>query len=190
MAALEIERTITDPVLIGPVSVGKTSVARCLAKRLEVPVVSMDDLRDDYYRELGYDAGFAEQLFKSDGAASVWCYFKAFDPHSVERFLADHHDCVLDMGGGSSVHEHEDQFRRVARALASYCNIILLLPFPDRSESLKFLNERTGWGDKERNINRILLEHHSNYTLANLTVYTGDRGPDAIAQEIVQKIDW
>ena len=187
MTAGREERTIDDIVLIGPTKVGKSTVASRLGSKLGLPVVTMDDLRDGYYRELGYDAAFARRLFERDGAASLWCYLKAFDPYAVERLLAEHRCCVIDMGGGSSVHEHDDQLRRVARALAPYKNVVLLLPFPDRAESLRFLDERTGWGGKERNINRNLLSHRSNYELATLTVYTANRTPDDIADEILSR---
>jgi len=179
---------IDDIVLIGPVAVGKTSVARCLAKRLGRPLISMDDVRNDYYRELGYDADLAKNLYEKDGAASLWCYFKAFDPYSVERVLADHRGYVIDMGGGSSVHEHDDQLERVKRALAPYRNVVLLLPYEDRGASLVFLNKRTGCRRGKRNINRTLLEHRSNYELATITVYTAERTPDEIADEILELI--
>ncbi len=184
----EPQAEIADPVLIGPVGVGKSTVARCLSEKIGLPVVSMDTVRDNYYRELGYDADFADSLFKQDGPASVWCYLKAFDPHSVERLLQDYPGHIIDMGGGSSVHEHEDQFNRVSSVLSRYQNVILLLPFPDREESLRFLNSRTGWGSEGRNINRILLSHPSNGKLATITVYTANRSPDEIAEEIARRI--
>ena len=179
---------IEDIVLIGPVGVGKTTVARCLAKRIDQPLISMDDVRDDYYRDLGYDANTAKLLYEKDGAASVWCYFKAFDPYSVERILEDYRGYIIDMGGGSTVHEHEDQLQRVKRALGPYRNVILLLPYEDREASLSFLDKRTGWGDKNRNINRTLLNHPSNYELATITIYTAERSPDNIAEEILEQI--
>jgi shikimate kinase len=179
---------IDDIVLIGPVSVGKTTVGRCLAERLRVPLVSMDDLRESYYREIGYDEALVKRLFETEGAAGVWCYWKVFDPHSVERLLAEHRHCVIDMGGGTSVHEHDDMLKRVARALAPYPNVVLLLPAADRDESLRFLDARTGWGGKERNVNRILLEHRSNYELAKLTVYTAHRTTEDIAEEILRRV--
>jgi len=36
-----------------------------------------------------------------------------------------------------------------------------------------------------RNINRDIIMHHSNYDLADYTVYVKDKSPDAIAQEIL-----
>ncbi len=138
--------------------------------------------------ELGYDPDAAQKLFDMDGAASLWCFWKAFDPYSVERILADHPGYVIDMGGGSTVHEHDDQLERVKRVLAPYRNVVLLLPYPDREASLEFLDRRTGWGDKERNVNRNILEHRSNYQLATMTVYTAERSPEEIAEEILEMI--
>ena len=92
------------------------------------------------------------------------------------------------MGGGSSVHEHIDQFNRVKQALAPYKHIILLLPHEDNEVSLNFLNKRTGWNNQGRNINRILLNHHSNKDLATHTVYTQHKNPDQIAKEIIKLI--
>ena len=180
-----MSEAIDDIVIIGPVAVGKTSVARSLSQRLDRPMISMDDVREDYYRELGYDDEVARRLFEQDGAASVWCYYKAFDPHSVERILADYPGHIIDMGGGSTVHEHDDQLERIKRALAPYRHVVLLLPYEDREASLAFLDQRTGCGPRRRNINRTLLWHRSNGELATHTVYTAERSPDEIAGEIV-----
>ena len=181
--------TADEIILIGPVEVGKTSVARSLAGLLQMPMVTMDDVRVGYYKELGYDPEAAQELYDRDGAASLWCYWKAFDPYSVERILQDYPGHIIDMGGGSTVHEHDDQLERVKQALAPYRNVVLLLPYPDREASLKFLDRRTGWGDSGRNINRNILDHRSNYELATITVYTAGKTPDEIAVEILDLIE-
>jgi hypothetical protein len=93
------------------------------------------------------------------------------------------------MGGGSSVHEHVDQFERVSAALSRHKNIVLLLPYRNNDESLRFLNDRTGWSNEGRNVNRIILEHPSSYELATMTTYTGQRSPDEVATEIVERIE-
>ena len=177
--------TRDEIVLIGPVAVGKSTVAKCIGAKLDLPVVCMDDLRDGYFRELGYDADLAKRLYEADGAGSVWCYQKAFNPYSVERIIAEHADCVFDMGGGSTVDEHEDQHRRVANALRPFVNTVLLLPYADDDASLKYLDERTGWGGKARNINRILLAHPANRAIARHSIYTAGRAPEEIADRII-----
>ncbi len=178
---------IEDIVLIGPVHVGKTTVSKCLAKRFGYPMISMDDIWEKYSLELGYDENFSKLIFEKDGAASRWCYQKTFDPYTVERILEDHRGYVIDMGGGSSIHEHDDQLKRVKCALEPYRNVILLLPYKDQDASLSFLDKRTGWGGKERNLNRLILSHRSNYDLAKMTIYTAERNPDEIVEEIIKK---
>ena len=49
--------------------------------------------------------------------------------------------CNIDMGGGSSVHEHDDQLERVQRAMAPYRNVVLLLPCEDREAALAYARE-------------------------------------------------
>ena len=48
-------------ILIGPIGAGKSTLGRLLADRLEVPSVSMDQVRWDYYRAIGYDAAAAQE---------------------------------------------------------------------------------------------------------------------------------
>lgn len=43
----------SDPIVIGPVGAGKTTVSALLAEALDVPHVKMDRLRLGYYAELG-----------------------------------------------------------------------------------------------------------------------------------------
>ena len=54
-------------ILIGPVGVGKTSVANELSTKLNLPIISMDTVRISYYKELGYDPELAETLYEKDG---------------------------------------------------------------------------------------------------------------------------
>lgn len=49
-----------DIILIGPISTGKSTAGTLLAQRLGLPQRSMDDLRWDYYREIGYDEELAK----------------------------------------------------------------------------------------------------------------------------------
>jgi adenylate kinase family enzyme len=44
-----------DIILLSPVAVGKTTTAKLLSEKLNKPLISMDDLRFDYYKEIGYN---------------------------------------------------------------------------------------------------------------------------------------
>ncbi len=80
-------------ILIGPVGVGKTTTAKLLSKKLDLPLVSMDDLRKNYYKEIGYDEKHMLELKSQIGQKAVEQYWSIFDPHSIERILSDHQKC-------------------------------------------------------------------------------------------------
>lgn len=167
-------------VLIGPIGAGKGTVGRLLAEKLGLPKCSMDKVRLEYYAEIGYDDDFASLLGKEVGFWAVYLYWKEFECHAVERLVTEHHNCVIDMGAGHSVYENDNQLGRVARALAPFQNVVLVLPSPDPDESCRILSERRGErsGESGLDLNEHLIRHHSNARLATITVYTEGRTPE------------
>lgn len=184
----------SDIILIGPMRAGKSTVGALLAARLGLPQCSMDDVRFDYYHEIGYDEDRAGQLHEQGGFLALYRYWKPFEIHALERLLADHHDRVIDLGAGHSVYEDDTFFERARRALEPYTNVVRLLPSPDVEESMRILDERTGYRPEMGfNINRHFVTHHSNGDLATLTVYTQGHTPDDMCDEIlrwVQRSAW
>jgi len=185
-------------ILIGPMSAGKSTVAKLLAEKLNLPNYSVDDDRWKYYNEIGYDETVASQIAKSDqGMLGLLRYWKPFEAHAVERVLADHSDCIIDFGAGHSVYEDEELFSRVQRALAPYPNVILLLPSPDLDVSVEILNARFGQLLMEEigkidqalfGVNEHFVKHPSNHKLAKIVIYTNDKTPDETCAEILQKL--
>ena len=188
----------SEIVLLGPVRAGKSTIGRLLAERLGVPQVSLDDLRWAYYKEIGYDERLAKQFRTAGGFLALTLYWQLFDAYSVERVLAEHDRCVFDFGAGvgisesrESLSESREQFARVRRALASYRNAILLLPSPDRVESLRILRERDTDPPSDLNFdfNAHFLHHHGYTDLAKFTVYTAGHSPQATCDEILCMIE-
>jgi shikimate kinase len=95
----------TDIILIGPISVGKSTVGSLLSQRLGWTQRSMDDLRWDYYQEIGYDEELAKHKRETEGFWGLYRYWKPFEAYAVERLLAEHQQCVIDFGAGHSVYE-------------------------------------------------------------------------------------
>ena len=52
----------TPILFIGPVRAGKSTLARLVAARLKLTHVSLDDIRWQYYREIGYDDDLAKLI--------------------------------------------------------------------------------------------------------------------------------
>ena len=181
-----MRRHLDDIVLIGPIGAGKSTVGTLLAEALRLPQVRMDEVRRQYYAEIGYTRAQEDQLRESGGFEAVYWYWKPFEVHAVERVLADHRNCVIDFGAGHSVYEDPRLFERARRALAPYRNVILLLPSPDPDESVRVLRERSREpAGPTIDFCDHFVRHPSNAALATRTVYTLGRTPRQTCDEII-----
>jgi shikimate kinase len=184
-------------IFIGPLGAGKTSVGHLLAERLDLPFCSVDTVREAYYQELGYDQSLASRIAASgQGIRGVLRYSKPFEARMVEKVLADHHG-LIDFGASNSVYEDPALFSRVENALAPYPNVILLLPSPDPDESVEILKYRLirmlteagkEFTDELFELNEYFVKHPSNRQLAKLVIYTKDKTPEKICDEILLKL--
>jgi shikimate kinase len=174
-------------LLLGPVRTGKSTLGGLLAQQLGISRVSLDELRWRYYGEIGYDAELAQTIRRQGGLLALVLYWQLFDAYSVERVLAEHPNCVVDFGAGVGVYESQEQFARVKQALAPYRNVFLILPSPDRVESLQILRERDEEPPSDLNFdfNAHFLAHHGYYDLAKFTVYSKGRTPEETCAEIL-----
>lgn len=180
-----------DIILIGPPSVGKSTLGKLLSARLGLLQIALDEIRRKYYEEIGYDDALAKELKQKGGFIALAFYWKLFDTHSVERVLADHHNCVFDFGAGATVNENRQLFERVERALAPYPNVFLILPSPDLDLSIQILNERTiprlpGTYGQGFNWNEYFVRHPANGRLAKHIVYTIGKTPEETCEEILE----
>jgi shikimate kinase len=189
---------LNSPIIfIGPLGAGKTTVGYLLAEKLDLPFCSVDELRSAYYQKAGYDETLASQIAASDqGIQGVLRYSKPFEAQMVEQVLADHHG-IIDFGASNSVYDDKALFVRVENALAPYSNVILLIPSPDLDESAEILKNRLirmlseagkEFTDELFELNEYFVKHPSNHQLAKLVIYTKDKTPEKICDELVQKL--
>ena len=185
-------------VLIGPLGAGKTTVGHLLAERLDFPFCSVDAVREAYYRQVGYDQTFAAQIAASDqGLQGVLRYSKPFEAPMVEMVLAEHHG-IIDFGASNSVYDDQELFARVEKALRPYPNVVLLLPSPDLHESVEILKKRLirmlteagkQFADELFELNEYFVKHPSNQRLAKLVIYTKDKTPEKVCNELMEKME-
>jgi shikimate kinase len=184
-------------ILIGPLGAGKTTIRHLLAEKLDLPFCSVDDVRWAYYRKVGYDNALASQIASSNqGIQNVLRYSKPFEARMIEQVLADYHG-IIDFGASNSVYDDQELFSQVENALAPYPNVILLLPSPEMDESVEILKSRLigmlseagkEFTDELFELNKYFIQHPSNHRLAKLVIYTKDKTPEKICEELVQKL--
>jgi len=183
-------------ILIGPMMAGKSTIGRLLSERLGLEQRVLDDLRWDYFNEIGYDEAETRRIVEKEGMTGLLAYWKPFEVHAVERVLAEHSNCVIDFGAGYTVQEDETLFGCVEKALAPYEHVILLRPSPDDEVSVRVLNERMARllreeGQPEELIPEILaanetfVMHPANGRLAKQVVYTEGKTPEETCEEIM-----
>ena len=185
-------------ILIGPLGAGKTTTAHLLAHKLGLPHCSLDTVRWKYYEELGYDKALAAKLAQTARTVQdKMHYAKPFEAHAAERVLADHPHSVIDFGASNTVYEEPGLSARVEKVLAPYPNVILLLPTSDPDESAAILRARLTKMLKEKGehiqdelfeYNSYFIKHPSSYQLAKIVIYTKDKTPEEICDEISQKL--
>ena len=183
-------------ILIGPMSVGKSTLAKKLAKQLGVPRIELDEIRQRFFNEIGYDEQYASEIVGKEGMTGLIKYWKPFQLHAVERALKEYKNCVMDFGAGHSVYEDQEMFQRVEKALKPHKYVIRILPSPDIDRSVEIVNQRfsemligeVGKIDPELlALNEYFVRHPSNGLLAKKTFYTEGKSIKATCQEIV---DW
>ncbi|MFZ5354846.1 MAG: shikimate kinase [Bacillota bacterium] len=172
-----------DIILIGPVGVGKSTIAKLLSQKLEMSLCSLDDIRWTYYKEIGFSNLKQNFIFFTSGVKGVYKYWKKYEAHAVKRVLESYGDCVFDFGAGHSVYEDEELFQKVKNVLEPYDNIILLLPCDDIVKSMEILNKRN-----KCVLNEHFLTHYSNRKLAKFIVYTNGKTEEDVSNEIIEMI--
>ncbi len=172
-------------ILIGPVRAGKSTVGSLLATKLALPFYELDELRFEYYREIGYDPAEAKRRIESAGFWGLYRYWKPFEAYAVERLLSEHKTGVISFGAGHSVYEEDALFRRVQAVMAPFPRVVLLLPSPDFDVTMRELRSRdVDPPVTEPDINEHFVRHHSNGDLAKEVVYTLGKTPEETCDEI------
>jgi len=198
LVAMSQLTTRAPVVLIGPLAVGKSTVAAVLARSLEMRICSIDEVRWRYLDQMGYDHAEAGRRFASGKTpAEKMAYREPFEVQVIEHVLAAKSHGVFDFGASNSVFEDPGLLVRVQTALLG-THVVLLLPSEDPEESERVLGARLHTllrakgeqvSDELLALNSYFIRHPANRQLARTILYTSERRPKDIAVEIVSTLN-
>jgi shikimate kinase len=168
---------------MGPIGVGKGTVAKIIAERTGKAYIDLDEQRARLYAETDYSDDKAEQQYLLQGIRGWYRYQKPYELYSVKRILEESRNSVIAFGGGQSVYEDEDRKREFLQMMAPVAYSFLLLPYPDLEASLALLSQRIG--EDEMTLNRLLVGSETSLEAAKHVLFVGEKTPDEIADEMM-----
>lgn len=164
-------------ILIGPMGSGKSTISYRLQEKLNMSHISLDnkDKLSIYYKK--------EREFNN---------FKDFEFYLTSSVLTNLQEpTIIDFGAGHSIYENKAMFLEIKNLISRFENVILLMPSKDKEESLVILNKRKGIEEDSHKYrdNKHFVNMPCNYELATLTIYTKDKTPNQIVDEIIAKVN-
>lgn len=179
-------------LLIGPPGASKTTLMRLLSEKTNMPTLSLDDSRDKYYKELGYDRNYANKLKMEEGVLARYKYWKKFEAHHISRYLPTiKNDSIIKFEASQTVYEDPELFMQVKQSITKFKNVILILPDIDLQESWKMVNKvgKVPTGSDLSKLNWHLISSPCNSQLATYTTCLAGRSIDEVADEIINHIN-
>jgi adenylate kinase family enzyme len=187
-----LDPSVRRIMLIGPWGAGKSTIGRLLARELDRPLVSVDEIRWRYMAEVGWEKTAEQAAFAEGGNMAVHRYWRPFILHAVRRLLAEHPDEILDFGGSDLCLDHADDLAQVQALLAPCPNVICVFPAPGLEEATAALAEVVRQRHRPTingmDATRFFLTHPSNAQLARHVVYTDGKTPAQTCAEILARI--
>lgn len=170
-------------VLVGPPASGKSTVGELLAAATARPFVDADAASADFYAEVGWSVERLGERAAEVGFGQAHGEWEIALAQAVERLLETSPGAVVALGVGHSHVTDDALFARVARALASADQVVLLRPSADPAVSLEVLRARcvaekgTAWRVGDEDWLAMWLTDGRDESVATHVVLTGDDTP-------------
>lgn len=178
-------------LLIGPPNVGKSEVSSLLSEKLNIPIISLEDSRDEYYKEIGYDKIYANKLKKEQGYLERYKYTKKFESHHISNVLKKiDAPAVIKFQASQTVYEDDRLFNDVKQEIQKFRNVVLLLPDIDLQDCWIKINKagKVPVGSDLSKLNWHLISSPCNTNLATITVCICGRTSEEVVDEILKEI--
>ena len=186
-------------ILIGPMGVGKTTLALHLSEKLGILNYPIDRLKWYYRFKNGYDLAKGTKILRTAGFHELSNYFNSyFGNNELAEILDDFKGGIFDFGASHSYFENFDELYDAKSKLVAFNNIFQLLPTDNYETNCKILDKRIGkryedveWKrevlDSYLEQNRIYLMSNSYSFLAKETIYTEGKTIEQVGEAILAK---
>ena len=171
-------------IIIGPIGVGKSTVAPEVARRTDKKHIDMDELRSEIYSMTDYSNQKAEEAYSSGGVIEWYNYQKPYELFAVKTLLEQNQNSVIEFGGGQSIYSNDEQLTTFLNLMENQPFVFSLLPSESVNRSSEILNSRARFED-EKILNEIFLTSDCNKRVAKFTIYTEGKEPQETIEEIL-----
>ena len=172
-------------ILTGPIGVGKSTQGKLLSKELGMPLCVYDEVKDNYRYKIGLSKEKALAINEEHGVYAMLCYMNEFKAKILKPIVDDHKDHIIDLGAGAHSFDEPHQVELAQKAFAGIDNIFLLMPSTDLETNINSLpGIKQGY-----EVNTFLIMHPTNELLTNKTIYTLNKKPGEIMEEIIESLN-
>jgi len=178
-------------LLIGPMGVGKTSVAKNVSAILGMDYIDVDEQRWDYFlQQPDYDELLVERLFYEDRGVEAFGYMKPFEARYAIHILSKFPGSVFDFGAGYSVYQDVALFEQVKTAFSKHKHIVFLRYADDPIESLEALRGRHADVPEALYcaLNKAFIESPCNEMLSTCIIETKNKTVQEVTDCVLRKV--
>lgn len=178
--------------ITGPRSVGKTSISKILAEKMNLKYFSSDEMGDKYLKK-------EDGLDKAIKSGKIKKFIKKEGYSLIENVYKKEKNFVFDLSGGAFTSKKFKEVSKKVREIAKKKSIVIgFLPSKNIFSSIWVLFNREIKRKHFENYNKFFLfyktlKHYSRFPKilrenSDFIIYTKNKKPENIVKEIIEKI--
>jgi shikimate kinase len=166
-------------ILVGYMGSGKTTIARLLSQKLNLPMLDLDNFIEEKSRMS------ISEIFKSKGEI----HFRKIESQFFKELLNRPGDCIISLGGGTPCYANNHQLLMAEGVISFYLktSIAVLSERLQKSENRPLITDSDNESLKEF-IAKHLFDRSFYYNKVSKVVSTDEKPPEQVANEIIQKL--
>lgn len=186
-------------ILIGPLAVGKSTIALALSEMLNIKNFPVDRLKWYYRLKNGYDLAHGTKILTESGFLSLIEYANNYFGLEEIIEIFSSFEGIIDLGATDIYSQDKHIQVKLIEFFTKFTNIILILPSSSVKESNTILSERLFERLKDNKLkfpvlesyisaNEIMIESGIYQRVSKKIVYTNNRSVQEVCTEIINWI--